>query len=373
MSSLKDFLNRKIAARKDEGLLRKLSTPDNLVDFTSNDYLGLARSEALFDLIQKKTISLSGKFNGSTGSRLLSGNSSYAEEIEQKLAQIFKGECALIFNSGYAANQAVLSSLPQKGDCILYDELSHACIKDGARLSLATRYTFKHNDLNDLEKKLQRIKAKRIYIAAESVYSMDGDECPLQDLTQLAEKHNASIILDEAHTTGVIGENGNGLAISLGLEKKTDIRVYTFGKAMGIHGACIVGSTELIQYLINFARPFIYTTALPPHSIASIDCAFDYLKEHTSLQTLLKNKINFFLKHVNFTNRTESKSAIQTVCFPGNIKVREVAGILQRKGFDVRPILSPTVPKGSERLRICLHTFNTDEDIQRLAEAIMLC
>lgn len=286
------------------------------------------------------------------------------------LANIFKASRALIFNSGYAANLGVLSSLPQRGDTILYDELVHACIKDGARLSLAARFSFRHNDLNDLESKLKKAQGK-IFIAVESIYSMDGDQCPLEELVNLAERYHAFVILDEAHSTGVMGKSGSGLAVSLGVQSKVAVRVYTFGKAMGIHGACVVGSNQLIDYLINFSRPFIYTTALPPHSVASIECAFKYLDQHIDLQSTLQNRIKLFLDSTRWlTNRAHSKSAIQTAIFSGNDSTRLAAQKLQDNGFDVRPILSPTVPAGKERLRICIHTYNTDSEIVSLAESL---
>jgi 8-amino-7-oxononanoate synthase len=200
---------------------------------------------------------------------------------------------------------------------------------------------------------------------------MDGDQCPLQELVSLSEKYNAFIILDEAHSTGVMGEQGSGLAVSLNVHSKIAVRVYTFGKAMGIHGACVAGGNDLRDYLINFARPFIYTTALPPHSIAAIDCAFKYLNNNIYLQEKLRSNIQIFLHAVqDLQNRTISTSAIQTAIYPGNENARMAATELQQKGFDVRPILSPTVPKGSERLRICLHTFNTKSDIEALASTL---
>jgi 8-amino-7-oxononanoate synthase len=370
MSSLDNKLNEKLSRRKEEGLLRKLKVSKDLIDFSSNDYLGLARSEELFNLINNRISQFRKHYNGSTGSRLLTGNSAYTEQVEEKLASIFNAEAALIFNSGYVANQAVLSSVPQKGDTILYDELAHACIKDGARLSLATRHAFFHNDLEDLEKKIKKSIGK-IFIAVESIYSMDGDECPLQDLNKLAKKYEASILVDEAHSTGVMGMNGSGLINSLQLEKEIDIRIYTFGKAMGIHGACVVGSKELIYYLINFARPFIFTTALPPHSIASIECAFDFIHQKTVLQKTLKDKVDLFFERTkDIANKTQSKSAIQTIIFGDSDITKQAALYLQQKGFDIRPILSPTVPKNKERLRICLHSFNTDEEINLLAEEL---
>jgi len=367
MTLLDQFFHDRLLAREREDRLRKLSIHENLIDFCSNDYLGLARSQELFQLITRKVETLQPSRNGATGSRLLAGNDSYTEEVENKLTKIFKSEAALIFNSGYTANQAVLSSIPQRGDTILYDELAHACIKDGARLSMASRFSFHHNDLDDLEKKIKKAKGK-IFIAVESIYSMDGDQCPLAELIVLSKKYNAFIVLDEAHSTGVVGNEGGGLAVSENLYREIAVRIYTFGKAMGIHGACVSGSRELISYLINFARPFIYTTALPKHSIASIDHAFDYLKDHLYLQNELKSKISLFLQTTEkMINRTQSRSAIQTVLIPGNKSAKSASLHLQKAGFDARPILSPTVPEGKERLRICLHSFNTQAEINALS------
>jgi 8-amino-7-oxononanoate synthase len=369
MPSLDNIFIDKLSHRKEEGLFRELKTNTDLIDFCSNDYLGLARSQALSELIDQNLHAMPVK-NGATGSRLLSGNSSYAEELEQKLAVLFKNESSLIFNSGYTANIAVLSSIPQKGDTIIYDELAHASIRDGARLSHAARYSFLHNDLNDLEKKLKRSSGK-LYIVVESIYSMDGDVCPLNELCQLANKYDACVILDEAHSTGSYGDNGSGLATSLSLEKNIDVRIYTFGKAMGIHGACVAGSNNLKQYLINFARPFIYTTALPQHSLVAIDSAFKFLSGNISLQNKLAENVKLFLNNIESgVQRIESESAIQTAIFSGNDRVKKIAVLLQNKGYDVRPILSPTVPKGKERLRICLHTYNTNDEIVSLANEL---
>jgi 8-amino-7-oxononanoate synthase len=370
MSRVEKFIASKLQVRRTENSFRRLTHPTELADFTSNDYLGLARSEELFQLIQNKVVKLP-HANGATGSRLLSGNAVYTEEVEQKLATLFKAEASLIFNSGYAANQAVLSSLPQKGDTILYDELAHACIRDGARLSLASRFPFLHNNLNDLEERLKKAQGN-IFIAVESIYSMDGDQCPLIELVTLAEKYEATIVLDEAHGTGVMGENGAGLAVSLGLENKIPIRIYTFGKAMGVHGACVAGSRNLVDYLINFARTFIFTTAMAPHSIASIDCSFEYLSRNLSLQKKLTDQITMFnaLSDKLRAQKLKSNSQIQGVVIPGNDTIKKVAEQLRASGLDARPILSPTVAKGSERIRICLHTFNTHQEIQELVQRL---
>jgi 8-amino-7-oxononanoate synthase len=370
MSDIENFFVKAITKRQGEGLFRELRTTDSLADFCSNDYLGLARSSALFDIINARMETIKPMLNGATGSRLLSGNTSYTEIVEQKLSAIFKSDAALIFNSGYTANMAVLSSIPQKDDTIIYDELAHACIKDGARLSLAKRYSFRHNNLHDLENKIQKATGN-VFIVVESIYSMDGDECPLVELTKLAEKYNASVIVDEAHSTGVKGEGGSGLAVSLNVHEKITARVYTFGKAMGIHGACVTGSKSMINYLINFARPFIYTTALSPHSIASIESAFTFLSENIYLQKDLQKKIEIFCSEFQSSQqKPTSQSAIQTALFPGNDNAKKASRYLQTKGFDVRPILSPTVAKGTERLRICLHSFNSQEEISTLCKSL---
>lgn len=366
---LDQWLHKKIEDRKQKDLLRTLPTPGRLIDFTSNDYLGLAANESLLDTINKMVEHLP-KQNGSTGSRLLSGNSSYVMDVEKKLAIIFRSESTLLFNSGYSANMAVLSSIPQKGDTIIYDELAHASIKDGARLSLANKYSFRHNDLADLEKKIKR-SSGRIFIAVESIYSMDGDECPLKELADISERLGCTIILDEAHSTGVRGPEGSGICVEGSLQDKIDIRVYTFGKAMGVCGACVAGSDNLMQYLINFARPFIYTTAPSLHFVASIACAFDFLHANIGLQETLKTRIDAFLRVApDHPHRTKSLSAIQTLIVPGNKAIRNTAHRIQQEGFDVRPIMSPTVAPGTERLRICLHSFNAEGDVVALAETL---
>jgi 8-amino-7-oxononanoate synthase len=368
MDDFETRIKQKLKAQDDNGQYRSLKLlPGNLLDFTSNDYLGLARSPELGRLIQARFNSIGITQNGSGGSRLLSGNTLLAEQTEQFLGSVFRAQSVLLFNSGYQANLGVLSSLPGRGDTLLYDELVHASIKDGARLSLASRYSFRHNDLNDLETKLKKSRGIP-YIAVESVYSMDGDECPLQELVGLSYKYNAVVILDEAHSTGIYGEAGGGLAVSLGLETQIPLRILTFGKAMGIHGACTACSKDIRDYLINFSRPFIYTTALPAHSLVAIASSFAYLHRNEALRSKLKQKIELFRHH--YKQETGSGSPIQPILVQGNENARAAAVQLQSKGFDVRPVLSPTVREGTERLRICIHAFNEDSGIASLAAAL---
>lgn len=368
-------LLEKLEERKKAGNLRTLTSSKGLVDFFSNDYLGLAKSPELYQAIEAELKQLSGNINGSTGSRLLSGNNDYVIATEKKLATLFQAEKALIFNSGYSANTSLLSSVPQKDDTIIYDELIHASLKEGARLSFAKRFSFRHNDLNDLELKIKKATGD-CFVVVESVYSMDGDFCPLEKIIALCERYNAHLILDEAHSTGIWGEKGTGFACARQLQHKIFARVYTFGKAMGIHGACIAGSSLLIDYLINFARPFIYTTALPPHGLASINAAFDHVAKDKGISKVLMEKIDYFKSEYkkNVGERLvlgESESPIQVIRISGNDRARSLASHLIKNGFDVRPILSPTVKEGEERLRICLHVYNSEEEINKLVETIM--
>lgn len=364
-------INKRLSQRLEDCNLRSLPNATDLKDFCSNDYLGLAHNSFLAELINEQYNNFGDKpKNGSTGSRLITGNSVYAEQTEHFLASIFNTDSVLLYNSGYTANLGVLSSIPQKGDTILYDELSHASIKDGIRLSFADRFSFQHNNLEALEKKIRLAKGE-VYVVVESVYSMDGDAAPLIDLAELCKKYGAFLIVDEAHSTGIYGKNGSGLVCSLGLEEKVFIRIHTFGKAIGMHGACVAASKQVINFLINFSRPFIYTTALPLHNLVSIRKAFEYLEEHPDLQDYLRNKIKLFkAKTSEIVPLINSESAIQAVIVPGNEKAKEIAQKAQLSGYNVKSILSPTVKKGHERLRICLHLFNEDNDIINLAELL---
>ncbi|QHT68588.1 8-amino-7-oxononanoate synthase [Rhodocytophaga rosea] len=374
MQSIEQRLALKLLERENAGNLRKLSIPAHLADFCSNDYLGLAANTTLHQQIQQQYANLQQAQNGSTGSRLISGNSAFAVALEGNLAGIFQAEAALLINSGYAANTAILSAVPQKNDTILYDEYIHASLKEGARLSFANRFSFRHNDCTDLEKKLKKATGE-IFIVAESVYSMDGDFAPLTDLLDLCRTYTAHLIWDEAHSTGIWGENGSGLACETNRHPEIFARIYTFGKAMGVHGACIAGSRNLIDYLINFARPFIYTTALPLHSLVSIAEAFQFVQTHAELRTNIHRKIQFFTSELNKYPALkqawiESHSPIQVIKIGGNLETRQVATQLQQAGFDVRAILSPTVKEGEERLRICLHIYNEDTQISKLVEKL---
>ncbi|MBL4674746.1 MAG: aminotransferase class I/II-fold pyridoxal phosphate-dependent enzyme, partial [Mucilaginibacter sp.] len=236
MSKATTYLQSRLEQRAAEGSLRTLKPENDLIDFCSNDYLGFAHSAELKVSIDKE-IEIYKALNGSTGSRLISGNLDYTEELEKHIAGFHNAEAGLLFNSGYDANVGLFSSLPQKGDTIIHDELIHASIIDGARLSNANRYSFKHNDLESLEAKLKVAKGNS-YVAIESIYSMDGDEPPLQQIITLTEQYQANLIVDEAHAIGLYP---TGLVSQLGLQDKVFARVMTSGKAMGVHGAIVLG------------------------------------------------------------------------------------------------------------------------------------
>lgn len=360
----------KLESRKQNNALRLLPLSSKLIDFASNDYLGLSKSETIFHETHQYLIDNNTIQNGATGSRLLSGNHKVYQETENYIAQFHKSESVLIFNSGYDANVGFFSSLPQKGDLILYDELCHASIRDGIQLSNAKAYKFNHNNFENLERLILRNQNAVIYIVTESVFSMDGDMPNLEELVQLCEKYNCYLVVDEAHALGVFGEKGEGLVQMLGLQDQVFARVMTFGKGLGCHGAAILGSPALRSYLVNFSRSFIYTTGLSPHSVATILMAYNHLDEKQQNIEQLRENIIHFNQQKNLLGLKQlfvrSKSAIQSAIIPGNENVKAIARKLQAKEFDVKAILSPTVPEGQERLRICLHSFNSKEKISEV-------
>ncbi|MCF6129350.1 pyridoxal phosphate-dependent aminotransferase family protein [Flavobacterium sp. AS60] len=374
-------LQQKLEQRKAKNALRQLPVANGLIDFASNDYIGFAQNEAIFHESHQFLLDKNIKINGATGSRLLSGNHTLYNEAEEFISQFHQAEAALIFNSGYDANVGFFSSVPQRNDIILYDEFCHASIRDGIRLSYAKAYKFQHNDLEDLEKLIAKFEPTTdnrqpttIYIVTESVFSMDGDSPNLEELTTLSKKYEAYLVVDEAHALGVFGESGEGLVQSLGLEDKFFARIMTFGKGLGCHGAAVLGSKELKSYLINFTRSFVYTTGLSPHNVATILQSYKHLTKEKKLIEKLKSNIIFFNQEKMRLGLKPmfvySKSAIQCAIIPGNENVKKIANQLQQNGFDVRPILSPTVPEGQERLRFCLHSFNSETEIINVLELL---
>jgi 8-amino-7-oxononanoate synthase len=388
MNQLPKKLRKKLTDRKATNSLRALgNTSTGLIDFSSNDYLGLTVSQEIFNRTSQILRNYKLENNGASGSRLLSGNNKLIEDTEAFVADFHRTETAIVFNSGYDANIGFFSSIPQRGDIIFYDEFIHASIRDGISMSKAKGYKFAHNNLEHLAQLIkkqtnlslplgdlpegQRGQAQVIYIVTESVFSMDGDAPDLQKLVDFCSKNKCYLVVDEAHALGVIGQGG-GIVQELGAEEQIFARIVTFGKALGCHGAAILGSQELITYLVNFARSFMYSTALSPHSVATILASYEQLvKERTNEENLIKRLnrnialFRFYIKMYNINGDfIESTSAIHSCIIPGNELAKKVSEKLKVIGFDVKAILSPTVPAGKERLRICLHSFNTEEEIQ---------
>jgi 8-amino-7-oxononanoate synthase len=357
-----DFLSKKLEERKQANALRSLVVNDGKIDFCSNDYLGIVKNN-LLNRSGNNTLP-----HGSTGSRLLSGNYKLIENTENFIAEFHNANAGLIFNSGYDANIGLLASVPQKGDVIMYDQLSHASIRDGIRLSFAASFSFLHNDVFDLKKKLSVASSstQNIFVVTESVFSMDGDMAPLEEIAVLCERYNAGLIVDEAHATGVVGARGEGSVQKLNLQQKCFARIHTFGKACGCHGAIILGSENLKKYLINFARPFIYSTALSPSEVNAIAASYEVFPLMNKERSHLSNLVQLFKESKLKHTLIKSDTSIQGVIIPGNAEVKKIAGILQNNNYDVRAILYPTVPKGSERLRIVLHSYNSIDEVREL-------
>lgn len=357
--SISNHIAKQLDNRRNTNSLRSLSQLTGLIDFCSNDYLGLAKTETSIPFGE-----------GSTGSRLISGNTAIKEETEQFLANFYGAEAALVFNSGYDANVGLFSSLGHRNSVFLYDELCHASIRDGIRLSLGKSFSFRHNNLSDLERLLKKHALNDVVIAIESVYSMDGDQADSESILHLASQYNTHIIVDEAHAVGVFGQKGVGL---FGAEHPNLLaKVVTFGKAFGFHGAAIIGSGQLRTYLINFARSFIYSTALPDQDFETIRqrhqtiAASDHIRQELrQLEQIFKDNLPDWL-----TLNQQYQGPIFPVIVGDIERCRKMEQSLRKAGFAAKAILSPTVPKGTERLRITLHAFNTPESVLSLLEQL---
>lgn len=372
MKQLPDKLAKRLEQRLQNNALRKLSVYNPTFDFSSNDYLGLAAAELNWS-------HKSHKLKGAAGSRLLTGNHKAYEVLEKQICSFHKSQAALVFNSGYAANLGLLGAIGQRGDHIFYDALAHASIRDGLQLTKARSLKYRHNDLMHLQQLLEEHKESTgtLYVVTESVFSMDGDSPDLEALVNLCERYEAYLIVDEAHALGVIGERGHGLVQALQMQDRVFARIVTFGKALGYHGAAVLGSEALKSYLVNFARSLIYTTALAEDMVYALADRYTWLSNSTeAIQEINKLHCNIALlrSYIEKYGLNEyfivSNSAIHSVIIPGNERVKALSDSLNEAGFGVLPILAPTVPEGAERLRICLHCYNESDSIELLAERI---
>ena len=360
-----------LAALERRGRLRSL-TPRAGRDFASNDYLGLAGDpiigQAVADAVAR------GVPVGSGGSRLLRGNAPEHEGLEAKAADFFRTQAALFVANGFAANLALFSTLPQRGDLIVADELIHASVHDGLRMSKAVAVFARHNDVQSFADLIAAWRLEggkgRVWIAVETLYSMDGDMAPLSDLAALAAKHDAMLILDEAHGTGVFGPSGRGLSAGLdGLHNV--VTLHTCGKAMGVEGALICGPRILVDYLINRARAFIFSTAPSPLMAVAASAALDRIEQAGDLRERLKTLMVDASENICAPlGLPAPRSQIVPVILGEDRRAMAAAAALQQAGFDVRGIRPPTVPPGTSRLRISL-TLNVGRaDIAALGETL---
>lgn len=353
-----DFLEERLIDRKIDGLFRQLGHTGAQADFCSDDYLGFARRPMPGELPA-----------GSTGSRLLTGNSGRAEALEADIARFHDAEAALLFSSGYAAALALAGCLPQPGDLLLYDRLSYACISDGLRLGRANADAYTHNDLNDLERKLQVETGAQKFVFTESVFGIDGDTAPLDKIADVCDRYEAHLVVDESHALGVIGHEGEGLVQQFGVQQRCFARLYGFGKAAGAQGAAVLGSPLLKEYLVNVAGSFD-DTALPPVALASIESAYRAFPGALAERLQLARLIRQFRGSATGYYTPPSQTPIQGIIVPGNNKMKKLADYLHQNGFDVRPALHPAVPRGNGRLRIMLHAFNTESELSALVSLL---
>lgn len=378
MEGIREFLED----RREEGLLRALRpisaknqgiinvAGKDYVDFSSNDYLGLSGHPKLVEAAQDAA---QGFGTSASASRLLSGSLSLHHKLEEKTALFKNKEAALVFNSGYQANVGIISSLYGKSDVIFSDRLNHASIIDGIKLAGAKLFRFQHNDAGDLELllKSERAESKKALIVTETIFSMDGDKCPLKDLVNLKEKYDCQLMVDEAHATGIFGRNGAGVVEEEGLEKQVDFVMGTFSKALGSFGAYLAASRNIVDYLVNTCRSFIYSTALPPSVIAANIASIDLVGKELFRRDKLLESARFLraaLTDKGFQVRGDSQ--IIPVIIGDNLRTVEFAKKLQERGYWVLPIRTPTVPKNEGRLRFSLTFYHAKEILQGVIDDI---
>lgn len=345
------------------GRLRRL-TPITGADFASNDYLGLAGSDLVRDLTAAALAR--GIPPGAGAARLLRGNHEAFVALEAEAAAHFGSEAALYFGSGYTANLAIFSALPQARDLVLHDALIHASSLDGMRLAAAETRAFAHNDANAAEAELIDWRAAggngHVWIATESLFSMDGDRAPLTDLMALADRHGAFLIVDEAHATGIWGPEGRGLAAAFA-GRENVVGLHTCGKALGVQGALVTAARPLVDTLINRARGFIYSTAPSPLLAEVLRGVLAHLADDPSRRERLLARVARAGDLARSIGLDPTGSQIQPVLLPGETRVLAAAAALQQLGFDIRAIRAPTVPKGQERLRLSLTLNPGDEQL----------
>lgn len=363
------FLQNRLDKIREAGNYRSLAGKVEGIDFWSNDYLGLARTRV-------PRTDESAVFSGATGSRSISGDDAAWHAIEAMIAAYHGHPAALVFNSGYTANLGLLSAILTRTDTIFYDELMHASCRDGLRLGQAKAIRFRHNDLQDLQEQLPKARTDgQLFVLTEGRFSMDGDLAPLEKIAAICQRVGAHLIVDEAHCCGLEGPQGAGLVAELRLQDQVFATVITYGKAFGAHGAAVLGSSSLREYLVNTCRPFIYTTGPAPAQWAGIQEAYARMEGlHGEQLHLLQLRIAQFREACAAAGLGERlapvNGPIHIFSFPGNAAVMAAEAACREAGLLVKGIRTPTVKAGEERLRICLHAFNTEDEVDLLVKVL---
>ncbi len=372
-----------LSTLREEGLLRHLRELEvdqpplfrlngqPVINFSSNDYLGLSHDEELVAAAREATARHG---TGSASSRLISGSLSPHRELEEHIAEWKGTESALSFTSGYAAAVGTLQALLNKGDVVILDKLCHASLIDGARQSSATLRVYPHNNLDKLERLLADHRKSlptdaRLLVVTESVFSMDGDRAPLAEIVELTERHEALLLVDEAHATGVFGSTGQGLAEELGLHKRIAFQMGTLGKAVGSAGGYLAAKRHWIDLILNKARSFIYSTAPPPAQAAASSCGIRVIS--SSRGQNLRERLWAHLSTFSALRSTRAQSAIVPLVFGENESALNASSSLLKAGYLVPAVRFPTVPRGSARLRITLSAIHQEEQVRSLHEHLL--
>jgi 8-amino-7-oxononanoate synthase len=361
-----------LQALKDDDRLRSLR-PRAGIDFASNDYLALASAPRMKNAVAAAL--QAGTPIGAGGSRLLRGNCEEHESLEAEAAQFFGAETTIFFGNGYVANFAVLTTLPQRGDLLVLDSLVHASIHEGARAGRADIRESRHNDPQSVEDTIRDWRAQggtgRVWIVAESLYSMDGDFAPLEQLVAIADRHDAFLMLDEAHATGVYGKQGRGLT-ALHEGRENLVVVHTCGKALGAAGALVTATRVLRDFMVNRCRPFIFSTAPSPLMAVAVREALLILQQEPERQQRLTSLIAFTQRQIGARGGWHSSgSQIVPYIVGDNARAMTLASALQARGFDIRGIRPPTVPAGTARLRISLTNNVSEDDVRAMLDALI--
>lgn len=374
-------LQKELEQRKVDGLLRQRRLLDSpqaehivanqkpYLSFCSNDYLGLANRPELIAAMQKAA---GDSGVGSGASNLITGHHRYHDDLEKQLAEFMGLPAALLFSTGYMANIGVLGALMGRGDAIFADKLNHACLNDGAYFSYADFHRYPHNDVQALEKLLQASKAKHKMIAADAVFSMDGDIAPIPEYLELCEKYDAYLYLDDAHGFGVLGEHGQGSLHHFNIKSPRIIVMATLGKAAGVAGAFVAGEQVVIDYLIQKAKSYVYSTPAPPALSATLSASVELIEQGDKLRANLNALIAYLKASLKLKKwkLLPSDTAIQPLIIGGNEESLAVSEYLQTHGILVPAIRPPTVPTGTARLRISLSAAHSLDDVKQLVAAI---